>query len=102
MQSNIAKSARAVKASEPHLLRLPFRLAMLHLRTIKKLLNWFYSIARLLIRPSDSGRRIVSRPALATITAMYGTTTAPARVTQRHGLGRKIVAMKQAVRNIIE
>lgn len=59
-------------------------------------------IARLFIRPRDSGLSTVSLPAFATMTAMYGTTTAPTNVNQRQGLGRNTVAMKQAVRNIME
>jgi hypothetical protein len=45
---------------------------------------------------------IVSRPAFATTTAMYGKNTAPARANQRKGLGRITVKIKHAVRTIME
>jgi hypothetical protein len=46
--------------------------------------------------------RIVSRPAFATTTAIYGKKTAPARAIHRNGLGRMTVKIKHAVRTIIE
>ena len=45
---------------------------------------------------------IVSRPALAAITAMYGSVTAPVSAIHRYGLGSTTVNIKQAVLIIIE
>ena len=45
---------------------------------------------------------IVSRPAFATITAMYGRTTAPNSAIHRYGLGKITARMKQKVLIIIE
>ena len=45
---------------------------------------------------------IVSRPALAAITAMYGSVTAPVSAIHRYGLGNTTVNIKQAVLIIIE
>jgi len=45
---------------------------------------------------------MLSRPALATTTAMYGSTTAPNNAIQRYGLGKTTARRKQAVLIIIE
>ena len=45
---------------------------------------------------------MVSLPAFATTTDIYGNKTAPISVNQRYGLGRVTVRMKQRVRIIIE
>jgi hypothetical protein len=45
---------------------------------------------------------MVSLPAFATTTAIYGRKTAPASANQRKGLGRMTVKIKQAVRTIME
>ena len=45
---------------------------------------------------------IVSRPALAAITAIYGKVTAPIKATHRQGDGITTASMKQNVRIIIE
>jgi hypothetical protein len=50
----------------------------------------------------EFGPAIVSLPALARTTAMYGSMTAPAIEIQRYGFGRKIEAIKQPVLTIIE
>lgn len=45
---------------------------------------------------------MVSRPALAAITAMYGNVTAPIKAIQRQGDGRITASTKQIVLIIIE
>tara|TARA_B110000503_G_C7099613_1_gene393184 strand:+ start:450 stop:767 length:318 start_codon:yes stop_codon:yes gene_type:complete len=45
---------------------------------------------------------MVSLPALATITAIYGRTTAPKSANQRYGLGKITARIKHKVRIIIE
>lgn len=45
---------------------------------------------------------MVSRPALAAITAMYGNVTAPIKAIHRHGDGRITASTKQTVLIIIE
>lgn len=45
---------------------------------------------------------IVSRPAFAAMTAMYGKVSAPIRAIHRYGLGSTTVNIKQAVLIIID
>lgn len=61
-----------------------------------------YSIPRGLFFKIEAPGITVSRPALATTTAIYGSVTAPTRANHLNGLGRRTVKMKQVVLIIIE